>query len=77
MGQVRSGEEKIINRNGESYVALLDARRLDHYRRLEREHVHLTLIDEATRGVTDIDAGRTMSVAGVRGRYKTSSKRRR
>src|ERR1700751_5037711 len=43
--QVRSGKEKIITRNGESYVALVDARRLDHYHRLEREHIHLTLID--------------------------------
>jgi antitoxin (DNA-binding transcriptional repressor) of toxin-antitoxin stability system len=75
--QVRSGKEKIITRNGESYVALVDARRLDHYHRLEREHIHLTLIEEATRGVTDIDAGRTMSVAEVRGKYRAASKRRR
>jgi antitoxin (DNA-binding transcriptional repressor) of toxin-antitoxin stability system len=75
--QVRSGKEKIITRNGESYVALVDARRLDHYHRLEREHIHLTLIDEATRGMADIGAGRTMSVAEVRRKYKTASKRRR
>jgi antitoxin (DNA-binding transcriptional repressor) of toxin-antitoxin stability system len=75
--QVRGGKEKIITRNGESYVALVDARRLDHYHRLEREHIHLTLIDEAMRGIADIDAGRTMSVAEVRGKYKNSSKRRR
>ncbi len=75
--QVRSGKEKIITRNGESYVALVDARRLDHYHRLEREHIHLTLIDEATRGMANIAAGRTMSVAEVRGKYKTASKRRR
>ena len=75
--QVRSGKEKIITRNGESYVALVDARRLDHYHRLEREHIHLTLIDEASCGVSDIDAGRTMSVAEVSGKYKTPSKRRR
>jgi antitoxin (DNA-binding transcriptional repressor) of toxin-antitoxin stability system len=75
--QVRSGKEKIITRNGESYVALVDARRLDHYHRLEREHIHLTLIDEAIRGVADINAGRTLSVAEVRGRYKPASKRRR
>jgi antitoxin (DNA-binding transcriptional repressor) of toxin-antitoxin stability system len=75
--QVRSGREKIITRNGESYVALVDARRLDHYHRLEREHIHLTLIDEAMRGIADIDAGRTMSVAEVRAKYKNSPKRRR
>ncbi|MGQ0834835.1 MAG: hypothetical protein ACT4O5_07925 [Gammaproteobacteria bacterium] len=44
--QVRQGREKIITRrNGKSYVALIDARRLDHYHRLEREHIHLTLLD--------------------------------
>jgi prevent-host-death family protein len=75
--QVRSGKEKIITRNGESYVALVDSRRLDHYHRLEREHIHLSLIDEAVRGIADIDAERTMSVADTRGKYKTSPKRRR
>jgi prevent-host-death family protein len=75
--QVRSGREKIITRNGESYVALVDARRLDHYHRLEREHIHLTLIDDAARGIADVDAGRTMSVAEVRGKYKGSPKRQR
>jgi antitoxin (DNA-binding transcriptional repressor) of toxin-antitoxin stability system len=75
--QVRSGREKIITRNGESYVALVDARRLDHYHRLEREHIHLTLIDEATRGLADIDAERTLSVTEVRAKYGTSQKRRR
>lgn len=34
-------EEKIITRNGESYVALIDAHRLDYYHQLKREHTHL------------------------------------
>jgi prevent-host-death family protein len=75
--QVRNGKEKIITRNGESYVALVDARRLDYYHRLEREHIHLTLIEEATRGIADVQAGRTMSVAEARGRYKNPPMRRR
>jgi prevent-host-death family protein len=75
--QVRAGKEKIITRNGESYVALVDARRLDHYHRLEREHIHLTLLDDAARGLSDVDAGRTMSVAEVRGKYKKPAKRHR
>lgn len=33
----RDGGEKIITKNGAAYVALIDARRLDHYHRLERE----------------------------------------
>ena len=57
--QVKAGAEKIITKNGESYVALIDANRLDYYHRLEREHIHLLLIDDARRGLEDIAAGRT------------------
>lgn len=75
--QVRLGREKLITRNGESYVALIDARRLDHYHRLEREHIHLTLIEEASRGLDDVAAGRTSGVAELRGRYRKGRARRR
>jgi len=57
--QAKAGAEKIITKNGESYVALIDAVRLDYYHRLERERIHLLLIDDARRGLADIDAGRT------------------
>lgn len=67
--EVHAGAEKIITRNGESYVALVDARRLDHYHRLEREHIHLALIGEAEAGLDDIAAGRTVSVAEFRARH--------
>lgn len=75
--QVRHGREKLITRNGESYVALIDARRLDHYHRLEREHIHLTLIDEASRGLDDVAAGRTLGVAELRARYRKGRTRSR
>jgi prevent-host-death family protein len=67
---VRSGEEKIITRKGESYVALIDSRRLDHYHQLEREHIHLELLTQASRGLDDIAAGRTFPVAQLRGRLR-------
>jgi prevent-host-death family protein len=57
--QVKAGAEKIITKNGESYVALIDAERLDYYHRLERERIHLLLIDDARRGLEDITAERT------------------
>ena len=57
--QVKAGAEKIITKNGESYVALIDCDRLDYYHRLERERIHLLLIDDAKRGLEDIAAGRT------------------
>lgn len=73
--KVRDGNEKIITRNGESYVALIDARRLDHYHRLEREHIHLTLLEEASRGWDDVEAGRLLGVAETRAKYKKSKSR--
>ncbi len=57
--QAKSGAEKIITKNGESYVALIDAERLDYYHRLENERIHLLLIEDARRGLADIEAGRT------------------
>ncbi|MBL8396452.1 MAG: type II toxin-antitoxin system Phd/YefM family antitoxin [Candidatus Accumulibacter sp.] len=56
--EVRAGAEKIITKNGESYIALIDAQRLDYYHQLERERIHLLLIDEAAKGLDDVAAGR-------------------
>jgi antitoxin (DNA-binding transcriptional repressor) of toxin-antitoxin stability system len=58
-GEVKTGAEKIITRNGKSYVALIDSDRLDYYNRLERERMHRLLIDDARRGLEDVAAGRT------------------
>ena len=63
--EVKAGAEKIITRNGESYVALIDAERLDYYHRLERERIHLLLLDEAEKGLADIAAGRTRDAQQV------------
>jgi len=63
--QAKAGAEKIITKNGESYVALIDADRLDYYHRLERERIHLLLIDDARRGLADIVAGRTIEADGA------------
>ena len=55
--QVKTGSEKIITKNGESYVALIDAQRLDYYHQLERERIHLLLIEQARLGLVDVAAG--------------------
>lgn len=68
---VRSGREKIVTKGGESYVALIDARRLDHYHRLEREHIHLQLLQEAVQGLEDVGAQRTMTVEELKRRYRS------
>ena len=56
--QVKAGAEKIITKNGESYVAIIDAQRLDYYHQLERERIHLLLLDDASRGLADVAAGK-------------------
>jgi len=63
------GREKIITRNGKAYVALIDARRLDYYHRLEKENFHLTLLDEAAKGWDDVESGDLMSVSELKSKY--------
>ena len=61
--QVKAGAEKVITKNGESYVALIDAARLDYYHQLEEERMTLLLLEDARRGFEDIEAGRTEDAA--------------
>ncbi|AXV74392.1 prevent-host-death protein [Ralstonia solanacearum] len=56
--QVKAGAEKIVTKNGESYIALIDAQRLDYYHQLERARIHLLVLDEASKGLADVEAGR-------------------
>jgi len=42
--------------------------------RLEREHTHLTLLDEASRGREDVEQGRTISVERARAKYQASKR---
>ena len=68
--QAQAGAEKIITKNGESYVALIDADRLDYYHALERERIHLLLIEDARRGLADITEGRTENADDAIGRLQ-------
>jgi hypothetical protein len=54
---VGSGAEKVLTKNGASYVALVDARRLDYYHALEAEHANLLLADDAVRGLKQALSG--------------------
>jgi len=63
--QVKAGAEKIVTKNGESYIALIDADRLDYYHRIERERIHLLLIDEASKGLADVALGRVQDARGA------------
>ena len=58
---VGSGAEKVLTKNGASYVALVDARRLDYYHALEAEHANLVLADDAITGLRQALAGQFVS----------------
>lgn len=73
--QVKAGAEKIITKNGESYVALIDSDRLDYYHRLERERIHLVVLDDVDRGLADVAAGRTRDARQALADLKRSAKR--
>ncbi|MER2510991.1 MAG: type II toxin-antitoxin system Phd/YefM family antitoxin [Nitrosomonas ureae] len=63
------GSEKIITKNGGSCAALIDAERLDHYHRLEREQIHIGLLQEAIKGIADLNAKKTLSLAQLKSRH--------
>jgi len=60
---VDGGAEKVLTKNGASYVALVDARKLDYYHALEEEHAGLVLLDDAELGLRQIVAGQRISAA--------------
>ena len=66
---VSQGEEKIITRNGESYVALIDAKKLDYYHKLEESHLHLLLLNEVEQGLDDIKNKKISSLADFRKKH--------
>ena len=58
---VGSGAEKVLTKNGSSYVALVDARRLDYYHALEAEHANLVLAEDAVAGLRQALSGQFVS----------------
>jgi len=64
---VTGGHEKVLTKNGSSYVALVDARKLDYYHALEAEHGHLILGQAALEGLADLAAGRLLDEAALDG----------
>lgn len=79
--EVKEGSEKVITKNGESYVALIDADRLDYYHRLEHERIHLLLLEDVKRGLADIAARRTedadTAIARLQKQRKAAAKTRK
>ncbi|MCY7319574.1 MAG: type II toxin-antitoxin system Phd/YefM family antitoxin [Ramlibacter sp.] len=74
---VGKGSEKLLTKNGASYVALVDARKLDYYHALEAEHAGLVLVQGALEGLEDLAAGRVLDEAGIDRALATVPARRR
>jgi prevent-host-death family protein len=62
---VDGGAEKVLTKNGASYVAIVDAKKLDYYHDLEEEHACLVLLGEAETGLQQILAGQRISAADL------------
>lgn len=62
---VGGGAEKVLTKNGASFVAIVDARKLDYYHALEEEHAGLVLLDEAEVGLRQVVAGQRLSAADL------------
>lgn len=77
--EAKAGEDKIITKNGEAYVAIIDVAKLDYYRQLERERGQLLLLEDARRGLEDMKAGRVTDgkTAFARVRKEVEANRRR
>jgi prevent-host-death family protein len=74
--EVRAGAEKIVTRNGESYVALIAAERLDYYHRLEAQHGQQLVLEDVQRGLGDIAAGKVVSARASLKRIKVRRAKR-
>ncbi len=60
-----NGAEKVLTKNGASYVALVDAKKLDYYHALEEEHAGLVLLAEADIGLRQIQTGQRVSAVDL------------
>ena len=58
---VGAGAEKILTKNGASYVAIVDAKKLDYYHTLEEEHASLVLLDDAEVGLRQLLEGQVLN----------------
>ena len=73
--EVRNGTEKIITKDGERSAALISAKKLDAFHRMERAQVQLQMLHDVQKGLEDIAAGRTTdareAIARIRARRAT------
>ena len=61
--EAHAGDDKIITKNGEAYVAVIDIAKLDYYRQAVRERGQMLQLQDIERSLDDIDAGRVLTEA--------------
>jgi len=72
--EVVGGAEKVLTKNGTSFVALVDAKKLDYYHALEVEHANLVLLDEAEAGLHELLDGQLVGNDELMRALTTSTK---
>ena len=58
--EVVKGAEKVLTKGGASFVALVDARKLDYYHALEAEYGHMLVLNEAEIGLKELANGQVI-----------------
>ncbi|MDP2273517.1 MAG: type II toxin-antitoxin system prevent-host-death family antitoxin [Archangium sp.] len=61
--EAHAGDDKIITKNGEAYVAVIDIAKLDYYRQAVRERGQMLQAQDIERSLDDLDAGRVLTGA--------------
>ncbi len=61
--EAHAGDDEIITKNGEAYVALIDIAKLDSYRQAVREGGQLLQLQDIERSLDDLNAGRVLTEA--------------
>ena len=75
---VEEDSEKVITNAGKTVTALIGADRLDDRHALERERMHVLLLEDVNRGLADLANWRTedadVAIARLQQRRKTAAK---
>ena len=70
--EVKGGAEKIITKNGEAFVALIDIKKLEYFQQLDLAQQEREKAADVLRGLEDIEAGRVLNER----QFKASLKKR-
>ena len=70
--EARAGDDKIITKNGEAYVAVIDIKKLEYFQQLDLQQQEREKAQDVLRGLEDVEAGRVLTERA----FKRSLKKR-